>query len=95
MNYKEKHKKLNDFILSWVNAVYDTDEKKSKFYTYLGIMIQSRLMSNVVNLDDDYVPYQIVGVAPLVDMINDYDIDVVYNEWMKEQEVSALSESLV
>ncbi len=88
MNYKQQHDKLSNFILSWVDAVYDTDEKKSRFYTYLGLMIQSRLMSDLVNVDDEYAGYQVAGTQPLMDRMNGYDIDEVYNEWLKQEVIA-------
>jgi hypothetical protein len=82
--YEEMHEKLNMFIKTWVDAVYDTDEKKRKFYVYMGEVIQSRLMHDLVYLDDDYSGYQVAGTAPLMNMIRFYDIDEVYNNWIKE-----------
>ena len=81
---RTQHQKLCDFIELWVNASCNTDEKKDRFYVYLGSVIQSKLVHDLVNLkSNEYSGYKVVGDAPLLDIINDYDLDEVYNQWMK------------
>lgn len=84
MKLDARHEKLSNFIHTWIDSIYDTDEKRKRFYTYLGLMIQSRLMHDLVNLkDSEYPAYAIVGDTPLIDIINEYNIDDVYNQWLK------------
>ncbi len=85
MKIEQKRKKLFDFIISWENSVYTEEKEKERFYTYLGLVLQSRLLNDLVKLNpDDYPAYGIVGDNPLYEHMNHYDIDEIYNNYLKK-----------
>lgn len=85
MKVSEKKEKLFDFISTWQEAVYD-DEEASRFYSYLGVMIQSKLMHDFVHLKENCpVGYEVAGDIPLMEYMRDYDLDGVYNTYLKQQ----------
>jgi hypothetical protein len=85
MKIETKRQRLFDFITTWESAVFTEKEHKDRFYTYLGLIIQSRLMSDFVHLNsEDYPAYGILGDIPLYEHMNDYDIDEIYNKCLKK-----------
>ena len=84
MKLSEKRQKLFDFIKIWEDAVYD-DEEASRFYSYLGVIIQSKLVNDLVNLKDNCPEgYEVAGDIPLMQYVRDYDLDEVYNNYFKK-----------
>ena len=84
MKLSEKRQKLFDFIKIWEDAVYD-DEEASRFDSYLGVIIQSKLVNDLVNLKDNCPEgYEVAGDIPLMQYLRDYDLDEVYNNYFKK-----------
>ena len=85
MKLSEKRQKLFDFITTWQDAVYNDEEEASRFYTYLGDIIQSKLVRDFVHLKDNCPEgYEVAGDIPLMEYIRDYDLDGVYNDYFKQ-----------
>jgi len=91
-NFEEMHEKLSNFIKLFADT-FENDRQKQRFYTYLGVVIQSKLMSDLVHVYEDYPAYEIVGDFPLLDMINKYDLDKIYNQFLKRRELNDESSS--
>ncbi len=86
MKLSTQRQKLFDFITTWQDAVYKDEKEASRFYTYLGVLIQSKVLSDFVHLKDNCPEgYEVAGDFPLMDYIRKYDLDEVYNNYFKQQ----------
>ena len=85
MKNAEKQEKLFNFIASWASVMCKEEEEESRFYTYLGELVQSKIMGDFVHLKENCPEgYDIAGDMPLLDYIRDYDLDEVYNKFFKK-----------
>jgi len=72
----EAQEKLFNFISSWQQACYSEKDEARRFYTYLGQIIQSKLMSDLVHLPENCPEgYEVAGDFPLMEYMRDYDLD--------------------
>lgn len=85
MKLSDQREKLFDFIAFWEDAVYNDEEEASRFYTYIGVVMQSRLMHDFVYLKDKCPEgFEHAGDIPLMEYMNDYDLDGLYNNYFKQ-----------
>ena len=89
MGTAEAQEKLFNFISSWQQACYSEKDEARRFYTYLGQIIQAKLMSDLVHLPENCPEgYEVAGDFPLMEYMRDYDLDEVYNNYFKQHTVS-------
>ena len=77
--------KLFNFIASWASVQCADEEEERRFYIYLGEVVQSKIMYDFVHLEENCPKgYDIAGDMPLLDYIEKYDLDDVYNKFFKK-----------
>lgn len=89
MGTAEAQEKIFNFISSWQQSCYKEEDEARRFYTFLGQVIQSKLMHDFVYLPEECPQgYEVAGTIPLMEYIRDYDLDEVYNNYFKQNTVS-------
>ena len=88
MKNAEEREKIFNFITSWASVMCEDEEKETRFYIYLGEVVRSKLMGDLVHLKENCPEgYDVAGDMPLLDYIKNYNLDEVYNNFFKKQTI--------
>lgn len=80
--------KLFNFIASWASVMFDDEEQERRFYIYLGEVVQSKIMDDFVHLEENCPKgYDLTGDMPLLDYIQKYNLNEVYDNFIKERTI--------
>ena len=86
MKNVETQEKLFGFIASWASVMCKNKEEEERFYIYLGEIVQSQIMGDLVHLKENCpAGYDVAGDMPLLDYFRNYNLDEVYNNFFKKQ----------
>jgi len=84
----ETQEKLFNNIASWADSMCEDEEAKQRFYIYLGAIVQSQLMGDFVYLKENCPKgYDLAGDMPLLDYIQRYDLNEVYDNFIKKRTI--------
>ena len=88
MENVETQEKLFNFIASWADIMFDDEEERHRFYVYLGEVVQSKLMHDFVYLKESCPKgYDLVGDIALLDYIKKYDLNEVFDNFIKKRTI--------